>query len=181
VQPQQPPPPQQQHLQQVQVNNSSSAQSGSTASSRAASNAAVARRPVRKMASFSLMATDGPFQDIKLGPLLGKGAFGRVYRGTWLGCNTHTRCSAVVCNRPAAVHSSRNVRHVGLCCTCLLALGSPMPGTCSPVLHSICAHAALVVGAVLMYMRCCCWCGACRHVERQDGGSQSAGVCAAAE
>jgi hypothetical protein len=89
VLPQQPQQQQQQQLQlQLQVNNNSSAHSGSTASS-GAGNAAASRRPVRKMASFSLMATDGPFQDIKLGPLLGKGAFGRVYRGTWRGCETH--------------------------------------------------------------------------------------------
>jgi hypothetical protein len=57
------------------------AAAGSGASVGNAAAAAAARRPVRKMASFSLMTPDGPFQDIKLGPLLGKGAFGRVYRG----------------------------------------------------------------------------------------------------
>eukprot|EP00879_Flechtneria_rotunda_P009419 GHRR01009861.1.p1 GENE.GHRR01009861.1~~GHRR01009861.1.p1 ORF type:complete len:626 (+),score=158.82 GHRR01009861.1:171-2048(+) len=39
----------------------------------------------QSMAPFSLMAGNEPFADIKLGPLLGKGAFGRVYRGTWNG------------------------------------------------------------------------------------------------
>jgi hypothetical protein len=81
----------QQQLQQAQQNsNSGSAHSGSVASGSAAGSAAAPRRPVRKMASFSLMATDGPFQDIKLGPLLGKGAFGRVYRGGAQGCKLHT-------------------------------------------------------------------------------------------
>ncbi|WIA08911.1 hypothetical protein OEZ85_008329 [Tetradesmus obliquus] len=79
-----PSPPQQQQ-QRAQRTSSGSAAGSSAASGSAAGSAAVARRPVQKMASFSLMATDGPFQDIKLGPLLGKGAFGRVYRGMWNG------------------------------------------------------------------------------------------------
>ena len=28
-----------------------------------------------------------PFEDLELGPLLGKGSFGRVYRGYWEGQN----------------------------------------------------------------------------------------------
>eukprot|EP00878_Enallax_costatus_P013232 GHUV01013833.1.p1 GENE.GHUV01013833.1~~GHUV01013833.1.p1 ORF type:complete len:316 (+),score=72.02 GHUV01013833.1:1980-2927(+) len=43
-----------------------------------------ARKPAR-LPSFSLIQKDEPFADIKLGPLLGKGAFGRVFRGTWNG------------------------------------------------------------------------------------------------
>lgn len=35
-----------------------------------------------RAASFSLMDSDEPFGGIRLGPLLGTGAFGRVYRGT---------------------------------------------------------------------------------------------------
>ena len=27
----------------------------------------------------------GPFEDVQLGPLLGQGSFGRVYRGVWQG------------------------------------------------------------------------------------------------
>lgn len=44
---------------------------------------AAARKP--QLPSFSLMSKDEPFADIKLGPLLGKGAFGRVFRGMWNG------------------------------------------------------------------------------------------------
>lgn len=42
-----------------------------------------AKKP--QLPSFSLMSKDEPFADIKLGPLLGKGAFGRVFRGMWNG------------------------------------------------------------------------------------------------
>ncbi len=41
--------------------------------------AAKQHRPPKK--AFSLLKGEDPFSDIKLGPLLGKGAFGRVYRG----------------------------------------------------------------------------------------------------
>eukprot|EP00882_Tetradesmus_deserticola_P000798 GHRQ01000869.1.p1 GENE.GHRQ01000869.1~~GHRQ01000869.1.p1 ORF type:complete len:829 (+),score=338.09 GHRQ01000869.1:201-2489(+) len=71
------------HKQLGQLNNSGGTQISSSASSGADAKDGAVRRPVRRMASFSLMETDAPFQDIKLGSLLGKGAFGRVYRGTW--------------------------------------------------------------------------------------------------
>ena len=35
----------------------------------------------------SLMPDTVPFDDLQLGPLLGRGAFGRVYRGTWKGAS----------------------------------------------------------------------------------------------
>jgi len=38
------------------------------------------RAPAR-VATFSILQSDEPFEGIKLGPLLGRGAFGRVYRG----------------------------------------------------------------------------------------------------
>lgn len=34
---------------------------------------------------FNLIPSRKPFDDVRLGPLLGKGAYGRVYRGTWNG------------------------------------------------------------------------------------------------
>jgi hypothetical protein len=149
VLPQQPQQQQQQLQQsQLQVNNSSSAHSGSTASSGAAGNAAASRRPVRKMASFSLMATDGPFQDIKLGPLLGKGAFGRVYRGTWRGCETHALVQGCATSqRRRALLFFQAMWHVAMRCTWLLANSSPRPVAMHLTIgvHSICAHSALAL------------------------------------
>lgn len=80
------------------------------------------RRPLKRMASFSLMASDEPFADIRLGPLLGKGAFGRVYRGMYPSTlirstprtcmRTHPACfwgSGTVClNRAVATRSLRD-------------------------------------------------------------------------
>jgi hypothetical protein len=107
--------PQQAQQQQLQVSNSGSAHSGSTASSGAAGSAAALRRPVRKMASFSLMATDAPFQDIKLGPLLGKGAFGRVYRGVRQGCAASLVGSAVASSALNLLHCNL---HLMVCILC---------------------------------------------------------------
>jgi hypothetical protein len=66
----------------------------SGASSGTASSSSALRPPPRRDsmrgAQFSLLATDqDPMPDIKLGPLLGKGAFGRVVRGARKSC-----CSA---------------------------------------------------------------------------------------
>lgn len=48
-------------------------------------------------AQFSLMAsTHDPMPDIKLGPLLGKGAFGRVYRGGFLSERWRLQCRAML-------------------------------------------------------------------------------------
>ena len=39
------------------------------------------KEPTKYIPSFSLTPSTQPFDDIVLGPLVGKGAFGRVYRG----------------------------------------------------------------------------------------------------
>ena len=62
---------------------------GSSSSSTAATSARPPRREgsASRGVQFSLLCTSNqdPMPDIKLGPLLGKGAFGRVYRATWQG------------------------------------------------------------------------------------------------
>lgn len=58
--------------------------SGSMSGSLLQQQAPVKRRPIRQP-SFHLMSTSEPFSDVKLGPMLGKGAFGRVFRGSWSG------------------------------------------------------------------------------------------------
>ena len=50
----------------------------------------------------NLMPDTIPFDDLDLGPLLGKGSFGRVYRGHWEG----TPVAVKVCRRSDAAHPS---------------------------------------------------------------------------
>lgn len=56
--------------------------------------------------SSLLQTARQPFLDVKLGPLLGKGGYGRVYRAVWNGaavaCKVQLPCSCI----PSAVKAS---------------------------------------------------------------------------
>ena len=41
------------------------------------------------------LAHHGPFEDVTLGPLLGQGSFGRVYRAIWQGVDVAVKVSNV--------------------------------------------------------------------------------------
>lgn len=49
-----------------------------------------------------------PFEDLQLGPLLGQGSFGRVYRGMWSGAPVAVKVSSSgkACELVSAAHST---------------------------------------------------------------------------
>lgn len=52
----------------------------------------------------NLMPDAVPFEDLELGPLLGRGSFGRVYRGTWEGSHVAVK----ICGTPSGNRSGVN-------------------------------------------------------------------------
>jgi hypothetical protein len=80
----------------------------SSAAGAAGNGAAVRQRRdggAQRGAQFSLMATNtDPMPDIKLGPLLGKGAFGRVYRGETPTLQHSVGCAGLLCICALRIH-----------------------------------------------------------------------------
>lgn len=54
-----------------------------------------------------------PFQDVRLGPLVGKGSFGKVYRGIW-----HDMIVAIKVSNPARATRPMSILH-RLCMCCM--------------------------------------------------------------
>jgi len=169
---------------QLQPQSSDALESGSTSGNGVSGSGGNRQRRecAPRGAQFSLMATNhDPMPDIKLGPLLGKGAFGRVYRGEWgsplaCGCGVHC-CSMCACScgvgklllcqgnmaaqhvRTGAVEQLQKKLHRHCVNVC---------GLCS--CFEPCMAAGAVLRVLIMFLPSCC--AQCSHVAKPHGCCQ---------